>query len=43
MLADEDARNIVLSFWRTTDHSELRDNIHRRIDPIRKWFGSGGK
>jgi hypothetical protein len=43
MLSDEDARNIVLSFWRTTDHAELRNNIQRRIDPIRKWFGSGGK
>jgi hypothetical protein len=43
MLPDEDARNIVLSFWRATDHSELRNNIQRRIDPIRSWFGKGGK
>jgi hypothetical protein len=43
MLTDEDSRNIVLSFWRTTDHSELRNNIQRRIDPIRTWFGNGGR
>jgi hypothetical protein len=43
MLSDEDSRNIVLSFWRVTDHAELRNNIQRRIDPIRKWFGNGGK
>jgi hypothetical protein len=43
MLSDADSRNIVLSFWRVTDHAELRNNIQRRIDPIRKWFGSGGK
>jgi hypothetical protein len=34
---------VVLSFWRVTDHAELRNNIQRRIDPIRKWFGNGGK
>jgi hypothetical protein len=43
MLSDDDARNIVLSFWRTTDHAELRNNIQRRIDPIRTWFGTGGR
>jgi hypothetical protein len=43
MLPEEDARNVVLSFWRVTDHSELRNNIQRRTDPIRKWFGNGGK
>jgi hypothetical protein len=42
MLSDEDARNIVLSFWRAPDHAELRNNIQRRIDPIRTWFGTGG-
>jgi hypothetical protein len=43
MLSDEDARNITLSFWRETNHAEMRNNIQRRIDPIRKWFGNGGK
>jgi hypothetical protein len=43
MLTHEDSRNIVLSFWRVTDHTELRTNIQRRIDPIRLWFGKGGK
>jgi hypothetical protein len=43
MLPDEDARNVVLSFWRVTNHAELRNNIQRRIDPIRAWFGNGGK
>ncbi len=43
MLSQEDARNIACSFWRTPDHGELRNNIQRRIDPIRAWFGDGGK
>jgi hypothetical protein len=43
MLSEEDARNVALSFWRKTDHSELRNNIQRRIDPIRAWFGNGGR
>jgi hypothetical protein len=43
MLSREDARNIACSFWRAPDHGELRNNIQRRIDPIRKWFGNGGK
>jgi hypothetical protein len=43
MLPDDDARNIVFSFWRDTNHGELRNNIRRRIDPIRTWFGTGGK
>jgi hypothetical protein len=43
MLSREDVRNITCSFWRTTDHSEMRNNIQRRIDPIRRWFGTGGK
>jgi hypothetical protein len=43
MLPREDARNICCSFWRATDHAELRNNIQRRIDPIRTWFGTGGK
>jgi hypothetical protein len=43
MLAREDSRNIACSFWRAPDHAELRSNIRRRIDPIRKWFGTGGK
>jgi hypothetical protein len=43
MLSKEDSRNIVRSFWRSTDHGEMRNNIQRRIDPIRKWFGEGGR
>jgi hypothetical protein len=43
MLSRGDARNIACSFWRTPDHGELRNNIQRRIDPIRQWFGNGGK
>lgn len=43
MLSKEDARNIACSFWRTPDHAELRSNIQRRVEPIREWFGTGGK
>jgi hypothetical protein len=43
VLSKEDCRNIAGSFWRIADHGELRENIRRRIDPIRAWFGNGGK
>ena len=43
MLSKGDAQNIARSFWRKEDHSAMRNNIARRVEPIKTWFGKGGR
>lgn len=42
-LPDEDARNIVTSFWTDIDHKEMQRPVKRRVDQMKQWFGDGGK
>jgi hypothetical protein len=39
MLTHEDARNIVLSFWRVTDHAELRATFSAASTPSARRSG----